>query len=156
MAVAPILLVGSERSGTTMLRLMMDGHPDVAFLEEFEYAVDQLDDGVPNMDAYEKYLSLHRIFQHSGFEFDSTLSYAELIDSFLEKRRIAKGASMVGATIHYGFENAPQLWPGARYVHIVRDPRDVAQSLVRLRWRPNFVSAAKAWVAGGIRQPTCR
>ena len=35
----PIFLVGAERSGTTLMRLMLDSHPDVAFGEEFEFAV---------------------------------------------------------------------------------------------------------------------
>lgn len=36
----PIFLVGAERSGTTVLRLMLDHHPKIAWCSEFEYAVD--------------------------------------------------------------------------------------------------------------------
>ncbi|MGL5077751.1 MAG: sulfotransferase, partial [Waterburya sp.] len=35
----PIFLVGAERSGTTLLRLMLDNHPQLAWCYEFEYAV---------------------------------------------------------------------------------------------------------------------
>lgn len=36
----PIFLVGAERSGTTVLRLMLDHHPQIAWCNEFEYVVD--------------------------------------------------------------------------------------------------------------------
>jgi|GEM_PF-5624238 len=47
----PIFLVGSERSGTTVLRLMLAHHPQIAWCQEFEYAVDRVsDDGnFPNL-----------------------------------------------------------------------------------------------------------
>ncbi len=34
-------LVGAERSGTTVLRLMLSYDPTIAWLSEFEYAVDR-------------------------------------------------------------------------------------------------------------------
>lgn len=40
----PVFLVGAERSGTTVLRLMLDHHPQIAFNNEFEYAVDLVSD----------------------------------------------------------------------------------------------------------------
>lgn len=40
----PLLLVGCERSGSTLLRLMLDSHPDVSFVEEFEYALELIRD----------------------------------------------------------------------------------------------------------------
>ncbi|MEL7520985.1 MAG: sulfotransferase, partial [Cyanobacteria bacterium J06553_1] len=40
----PIFLVGAERSGTTLLRIMLDHHPQQAWCHEFEYAVDLLDE----------------------------------------------------------------------------------------------------------------
>ena len=36
---APMFLVGSERSGTTLLRLMLDHHPEIAFEKEFDFVV---------------------------------------------------------------------------------------------------------------------
>ena len=40
----PFFLVGSERSGTTLLRLMLDHHTQLSWCNEFEYAVDLVSD----------------------------------------------------------------------------------------------------------------
>ena len=35
----PVFLIGSERSGTTLLRLMLDHHPNIAFNLESDFLV---------------------------------------------------------------------------------------------------------------------
>ena len=52
---APVFLVGSERSGTTLLRLMLDHHPRLAFEHEIDYVVDRVgEDGTfPDVATYE-------------------------------------------------------------------------------------------------------
>lgn len=40
----PVFLVGAERSGKTLLRLMLEHHPDISWLNEFEYSVDLVSD----------------------------------------------------------------------------------------------------------------
>ena len=40
----PVFLVGSERSGTTLLRLMLDHHPAIAFDKEADYMVTMVSD----------------------------------------------------------------------------------------------------------------
>ena len=53
---APIFLVGAERSMTTLVRLMLDHHPQLAWHEEFEFAVDFMpDEGCPDVAAYRGY-----------------------------------------------------------------------------------------------------
>lgn len=143
----PLLLVGCERSGTTLLRLMLDSHPDIAFVEEFEYSL-QLVDGnrLPSTEQFAQVAESSRIFQTSGFAIDHSQTYPDLIKGFLEQRRAAKGAAHVGATIHYGYTKAPTIWPDARYIHIVRDPRDVAPSIVKMGWDHDVWNALDKWV----------
>ena len=145
---APVFLVGAERSGTTLLRLILDSHPDISFGEEFEYAVDLVgsDGEVPDMDQYRKYLEVNRIFSGSGFVFDAGLSYFELVDGFLRSRQQKKGADHVGATIHFGFSKALKLWPDAKLIHIVRDPRDVSPSNVEMGWAGNVWFGLDKWL----------
>lgn len=144
----PVFLVGAERSGTTLLRLMLDSHPEIAFCEEFEYAVDLVgeDGSYPDMAAYERYLAYHRIFATSGFELDATTSYPELVDGFLASRQAASGSRYVGATIHFGFSKALKIWPKAKLVHIIRDPRDVSPSVVAMGWAGNVWFGLDKWI----------
>ena len=59
----PVLfLVGSERSGTTLLRLMLDHHPEIAFEKEFDFVVSKVSDigACPQLDAYLEWLATVR------------------------------------------------------------------------------------------------
>ncbi len=158
----PIFLVGAERSGTTLLRLMLDSHPEISFAEEFEYAVELMDDDgqYPSMEEYGTYLETNRLFSTSGFAFDPTKTYPELIDSFLQDRQDTKGAPYVGATIHFGFSKALKVWPNAKLIHIIRDPRDVSPSCIAMGWAGNvwhgldkWVEAEDEWAAVDARLP---
>ncbi|MDH3680169.1 MAG: sulfotransferase [Acidimicrobiia bacterium] len=144
----PIFLVGAERSGTTLLRLMLDSHPEIAFAEEFEYAVELMgDDGsYPDMAAFERFLETNRMFSTSGFEFDASKPYPELIDGFLRSRQEAKAAPYVGATIHFGFAKALKIWPKAKLIHIIRDPRDVSPSCMAMGWAGNVWHGLDKWI----------
>ena len=52
---------------------------------------------------------------------------------------------MVGASVHRHFDRLRHLFPGARYVHIVRDPRDVARSWIDFGWQGNGWACGRAW-----------
>jgi len=142
---APIFLVGSERSGTTLLRLMLDHHPDIAFEKEFDFVVQRLSDtGVaPPTDQYVDWL---RTVRGVDYAIDRSLGYRELVNDFLRQKQAAAGGKPhVGATIHRNFDRVPYLWPDARYIHLVRDPRDVARSVVLKGWAGNIYQATEFW-----------
>ena len=128
-----------------MLRLMLDYHPQLAFLSEFEYAVEQIppEGGWPQLPQYYRWLAIHRIFQSHQFTVNQDLSYAQLVDDFLCQKRDRDGKSTVGATLHRGFDLATRIWPDARFIHIVRDGRDVARSCIGMGWAGNVWSGAQ-------------
>lgn len=145
----PIFLVGAERSGTTLLRLMLDHHPKIAFHHEFEYAVDQIEASGqwPALDDYHQYLSTHRIFLNSKFTLDKSLDYPELLNSFLlQKQERSGNKPLVGATVHYHFHHLLSIWPQARFIHLVRDGRDVARSTIAMGWAGNLYTAVDNWI----------
>lgn len=145
---APVFLVGSERSGSTMLRLMLDHHPEVAFQSEFEFCVELVSDSgaFPEIETYRNWLALDRIFLDSGFHIDPSLGFRELANSFLIQKMQQDGKSRVGATVHRYFDRLLQVWPDARFIHLVRDPRDVARSTIPMGFAGNVWAGAARWV----------
>ncbi|NOY69189.1 MAG: sulfotransferase [Deltaproteobacteria bacterium] len=149
---SPVFLVGAERSGTTLLRLMLDHHPRIAFHHEFEFAVDMLQetgDGhiiYPDLRDYYNYLNLNRIFLDSNFKINRGLPYDELINDFLLQKQSRSGKPFVGATVHRNFHYLNLIWPKAKFIHIVRDGRDVALSTVKMGWAGNMYTGAKRWL----------
>jgi hypothetical protein len=142
---SPIFLVGAERSGSTMLRLMLDHHPAIAFEHEFDLVVDRVaDDGaLPDLGSYHEYLnSVLGMY----YAVDTSLTYRELVNDFLRQKQQSSGAKpIVGATLHHHFHRLASLWPRARYIHLLRDPRDVARSVVQKGWAGNLYQGAAVW-----------
>src|SRR5262249_37135541 len=68
-----------------------------------------------------------------------------LVDSFLVQKRGAK--PLVGATVHRHFDRLLRVWPDARFIHLVRDGRDVARSVVEMGWAGNAWAGCSPWVA---------
>lgn len=144
----PIFLVGAERSGTTVLRLMLSHHPQIAWCNEFEYTVDRIPDGDdwPHLEDYYQWLETHRIFQATGFTIDRRLSYPQLVNSFLLQKQNQESKSLIGATVHRHFDKLLRIWSDARFIHIVRDGRDVARSCIGMGWAGNVWTGVEGWI----------
>ncbi|MGL5080469.1 MAG: sulfotransferase family protein [Microcoleaceae cyanobacterium] len=144
----PIFLVGAERSGTTVLRLMLKHHSKIAWCNEFEYAVDQVSHPGkwPDLNQYYDWLETHRVFRATGFSLDHTLTYPELVNSFLYQKRESENKPIIGATVHRHFDRVLQIWPDARFIHLIRDPRDVARSCIGMGWAGNVWTGVERWL----------
>lgn len=142
-----MFVVGAHRSGTTLLGLMLRGHPQMAFLGEFEYAVDFFEDGRwPPPERLRGLLETDRRFRAQDFALDPALRGRDLMDSLLEQTRARQGGKpRVGATFHRHFDRVAALWPEAQVVHLLRDGRDVALSRIGMGWAGNVWTSAPAW-----------
>jgi hypothetical protein len=145
-------VVGTTRSGTSLLGLMLRNHPAIAFPGEFEFAVDFMPsaDAYPDLPAYYDWLSMDRHFRHHACTIDPALPYPELVRSFLVQMKRDAGMAekpLVGVAVHRHFDRLARLFPDARFVHLVRDPRDVARSWLEFGWSGNAWAAARAWAA---------
>ena len=96
---APLFLVSAERSGSTLLRLMLDHHPEIAFEHEFDLAVALVsDDGdYPAINVFLNWLETARGFDYA---IDASLGYPALVNSFLRQKWSASGFKpWIGATV---------------------------------------------------------
>ena len=144
----PVFLVGAERSGTTLLRLMLNNHPQISWQSESEYMVDKVDssENWPPLEDYYKHLLKDRIFMDSGHKIDRSLDYVGLVKSFLPNMKTDFESAIIGATCHRGFEKLLLIWPEARFIHISRDPRDVARSNIGMGWAGNVWHGIERWI----------
>lgn len=145
---SPVFIVGAERSGSTMLRLMLDSHSEVTGCEGFEFIAEMVgDDGArPELAEYHEYLSRHAIFGSSGLKIDQALSYDELVNSFFSQRLELSGKTQVVSMVHFHFSRLLALWPEARFIHLVRDPRDVTSSVIQMGWAGTVWHGLDKWI----------
>jgi hypothetical protein len=143
----PFFVTGAHRSGTTLLRLLLGHHSRIARCLEFEYAVGWTGrHDVPDIAEYHSWLATDRQFQSTGYRIDPQLSYPELLKSFLEQTRSDASEILTGACVHGRFDRLLRVWPDALFVHIRRDPRDVAPSVVRMGWSGNVWAGVRRWI----------
>lgn len=143
----PVFVVGAVRTGSTMLRLMLDSHPQIRNPGEFDFLIDKVGgDGLPpNMKKYRRWLSTHRGFKETGLTVDPRLDYQQLMCSFLEQ--LEQPEKIVTMNVHRHFERIPHLFPSARYIHLIRDPRDVARSSFGLGMAGNLYRGVEIWAS---------
>ncbi len=127
---------------------MLDSHPDITCCEGFEFMVERVgDDGTrPPIKAYHDHLSTQSIFGSSKLTIDPSLDYDELVNDFFAQRLRASGKSTVAAMVHMDIDRILYIWPEARFIHLIRDPRDVALSVIAMGWFGNVYSAIDKWI----------
>lgn len=142
-------IVGAARSGTTLLRIVLSHHSRICECHEMNYVCEYYANHGPgaNVAAYHRYLDGHLGFRMSGYTYDETLGYLDQIHSFIDQRRALDGAPLVGAVVHHAAGVLPEIWPNAKFVHMQRDPRDVARSSVQMGWAGIPWRGADFWLA---------
>jgi len=141
-----VFVAGALRSGTTMLRLMLDSHPQLTNPGEVDFLFDKIsNDGLyPPVRDYLDWLSTNRIFLAKQLKTDPSFSYPELIVSFVEQ--FQRKNFTLTMNIHRGFSKAPKIFPNALYIHLLRDPRDVARSSVGMGWAGHPFFGVNHWI----------
>ena len=139
-------ICGALRSGSSLTHLMLDHHPCLKNPGEFDFLFDKIADNgtFPEIRAYHKWLSTHRIFQSKNLEIDKSLAYIDLINSFISQLSVLN--DILALNIHRHFDRIPALFPSAKYIHLVRDPRDVARSSIGMGWAGNVYYGVEHWL----------
>lgn len=181
----PVFLVGCGRSGTTLLRLMLNAHPEVAIPQEshFIYKIARLSaqgrwPASVTTDAGWAHLveTLTATPYLGAWEFDRA-PVRERLGALAERTHAAAFRALFEEYLHqrggtWWGDKTPQhvqyalllnrLFPGSKVVHVVRDGRDVALSLMSRKWGPRRMEIAGyywAWlvlsgiVAGAVLGP---
>ena len=147
-AAQPIFLVGSTRSGSTLLSLMLGQHSQIAFAGEFQWVFDNLPPDQPyDPHAYYRNLQADRIFQAHRPEINLDLDFEDLCRSILAQMHADTdpGKPYVLVSVHRHYHRLHEIWPDARFVYLVRDARDVCASWLKLGWHGTAWSGACEW-----------
>ena len=155
-------VVGVGRSGTTLLRLMLDAHPDLAVPPETAFVPKLIkaareDDATP--ESLAEILVAHRRWPDFGLEIAElterwralpALRARPVVRSFYELYAEQQGKSRWGdKTPGYSqhIKRLSKVLPEARFIHLIRDGRDVALSRSKtLALKPTPIAkAAHRW-----------
>ncbi len=140
------VVFGSLRSGTTMLTLMMDGHPRFVCPGESDFLVDHL---VRTQSGGWRYnldtLADDRIFQASPARLPDTEEAGPAFAAMIADLHGASGASLI-LVLHRRLGRLLEIAPDTKVLHLLRDPRDVARSAVGMGWAGNVYYGAITWL----------
>lgn len=139
------LVYGALRSGTTLLRLMLDGHPALRCPGESDFLVDHLARDGTGWRYDRPALEAGRIFKASGLRYPAGADGVEAFGGFVAQ--IRGDAEWPVLMLHRGMERLVALAPHTRVIHLKRDPRDVARSSIGMGWAGNVWHGASHWMA---------
>ena len=159
------IFVGSGRSGTTVFRNIFDGHPDLAMTHEAHFIAPMAqrrkvyESGGFDRDHFVADLYTNSNFVRQGLDRNTVAARLEAgnVRTFADAVRavFALYAAERGKTLYGdktpGYVNHLELlgavFPEAKFVHIIRDGRDVALGyLDRDEWGPSTIGeAAMYW-----------
>ena len=157
----PFFIVGCARSGTTMLQRLLNRHSQVCVPEETHFiprkikpflnhlrhgrrqeAVELLN-SLPLIQKWEVHVEVQDIAQ-----LDGELAYARAVHLLMSRRAARDGKPYWGDKTPWYVSEIPllyRLFPQARFILIYRDGRDVALSVMPLRWGPNNAYSCARW-----------
>lgn len=158
-----VFLVGCLRSGTTLLQRIVDAHPQIAVIHEtqwvprwYERGVGLNDDGVVTPELVTRLIE-HRRFSRLQVEAqrvaelirsDEPKHYARFVTEVFDLHGQVKGKPLVGEKSPGYVRHLPTLhalWPDAKVVHLIRDGRDVALSVLDWKKRDETAGQFSTW-----------
>jgi hypothetical protein len=164
--VLPVFIGGCDRSGTTLLGAMLGTHSECLCTPESQFIVEVLSRSRLDINHINTQTVLDAIMRHPRFKTwrlktdssstwhrQSTISYPELIEWIVKKYGEANGKNSPHIWVDHTPSNVKyaatllSLFPEAKMIHIVRDGRAVASSLLSAAWGPAAVDrAAYFWL----------
>lgn len=162
----PFFIIGVPRSGTTLLRLMLNSHSRIHIPAESKFIVPvykkykKYENSVPR-ECWDEIIGfMEAIGAEDGFPF-----YGKDVKKAVMERGVISLADFIKLPFRVSSERADKsrwgdktpgyvsyieildhLFPGCQIIHMIRDGRDVAVSTIPLEWGPNTIfGAARCW-----------
>jgi len=166
MPAPPVFIVGCPRSGTTLLRRLLERHPALAICGETQFhllvyvrrkAFGNLENPAKRAHLIREYLA-SRPMRESGLDTSElrdrlareATSYQALFTSILSYYADSQNKPRCGekTALHALFLETLREWfPGALILHMVRDPRAVVASLQGAPWASSsVVTNTRKWI----------
>jgi hypothetical protein len=140
-----IALYGALRSGTTLLRLMLDAHPQISCPGETDFIFDHLPPGATSATQYDPaVLVADRIYRSHMKKFPNVDLPEPTPDRFLDQ--IHSEGDVAILITHRRLDRMLQVYPDIPILHLVRDPRDVARSSIGMGWAENVYYGVDHWI----------
>lgn len=159
----PLFAFGYERSGTTLLRLMLDNHPEMAVpldvtglweryhrkLDRYNYlsTMDEVERIVEDLLAEERILLWGEKFRKMEIlKRIEKPCFPDVIRAFYELYALKKGKAFWGTKDPgniYSIHLLNEWFPDCKFLHIIRDGRDCGLSASKLKYRSLLISAEK-------------
>ena len=140
----PLFVLGVRRSGTTLLRVMLDRHSELAIPDE-SYFIPQLADrhhGPIDIDAFVDDLGRLQTLRDWDVDVDAVrgrlrpgMPPGQAIAAVYDTYAAAQGKERWGDKTPMYMQHLPmleRLFPEALYVHLIRDGRDCALSFLQM------------------------
>jgi len=150
MTQSPIFVYGALRSGTTLLHLMLGGHRGIHSASEADYLFDHItpDASGPGGWRYDRaavaddwiFRDIAKLELPDGQGTDLTAAIVDQLMARVPDQRLS-------VNLHRNAPLAHKIFPDAKFIHLLRDPRDVARSSVGMGWTGNSFYGVDHWIA---------
>ena len=161
----PVFIASSPRSGSTLLRLILDAHPRLAvpppawlthFIYPYLYSYGDLSNETNLTEMIEDSLATPTIrawpISPSAAEVSDEMKEPTFAEMYAALHRLyakSHGKERWGEKtprVCFYMEDLKSMYPGAQFVHIIRDGRDVAIDIAdSALWPNNLYAAAEVW-----------
>lgn len=145
---SPIFIGGEGRSGTTLMRAMLNCHPKIACGAETHFLTDQ--DFIKLYDLLlERYSARFAEYTADPSEKVNEM-YRAMINAFYDDYTKKQGKIRWADKTPYNIKVIDFLLKvysdKIKFIHLIRDGRDVATSMLKMEWGPNTIQeAARSW-----------
>ena len=145
----PVFMYGALRSGTTLLRLMLLQHSRIHSPGEADYLFDHLspDPAVPlGVRCDRAGLAADWKFKLADLPLPQGPENADLVHALNDVIHDRAPDGVTTVSVHRSAVFMARLFPRARVIHLLRDPRDSARSAVGMGWDGNSYHGVRHWL----------